>query len=407
MKRLIYLSALILTIVLCSCKSKPSNPSGLEITAEGIPVIDLERKYPEKNIVLQDIADVTYIPLENRDDIIVEGTMLPYYSQNSFVTYNGSQGDVFIFDSRTGKLRSKFNQKGNSGEEYVTISSLAYDEKRGEVFINNSLKKKILIYSDRGDYLRCIDYPQDQSFGLMVNYDDHSLLVKNTFTPRSDISLYNQQNPFFFISKQNGEITSHIETKYSNRLSDRVYVTIDEHTMMPILIAITENIKYGDEILLSELSADTLFLYTKEKKLEPLFIRTPSVWDEKAFIGISPNIKTDDFIGLSGAVYDFEKIKKELRDGGNPSLSSFYYLFNLKTQEIFTPNFINNDSSSGFKYASSHKTDIAVKNTSVNMIIAEKLITALEKGYLSGKLKEVAEGLKDDDNPVLMVVCYK
>ena len=35
------------------------------------------------------------------------------------------------------------------------------------------------------------------------------------------------------------------------------------------------------------------------------------------------------------------------------------------------------------------------------------LIEALEAGELSGELKTVAEGLKEDDNPVLMVVKFK
>ena len=32
---------------------------------------------------------------------------------------------------------------------------------------------------------------------------------------------------------------------------------------------------------------------------------------------------------------------------------------------------------------------------------------ALETGELSGELKTIAEGLKEDDNPVLMVVKFK
>ena len=35
------------------------------------------------------------------------------------------------------------------------------------------------------------------------------------------------------------------------------------------------------------------------------------------------------------------------------------------------------------------------------------LVEALEAGELSGELKTIAEGLKEDDNPVLMVVKFK
>ena len=38
---------------------------------------------------------------------------------------------------------------------------------------------------------------------------------------------------------------------------------------------------------------------------------------------------------------------------------------------------------------------------------AFQLIEALEAGQLSGKLKTIAQGLKEDDNPVLMLVKFK
>ena len=38
---------------------------------------------------------------------------------------------------------------------------------------------------------------------------------------------------------------------------------------------------------------------------------------------------------------------------------------------------------------------------------ADDLVEALEKGELKGKLKEVAAKLKEEDNPVIMLVKYK
>ena len=44
---------------------------------------------------------------------------------------------------------------------------------------------------------------------------------------------------------------------------------------------------------------------------------------------------------------------------------------------------------------------------SARIFQAERLVEALEKGELCGKLKEVAQTLTYDDNPVLMLVRYK
>ncbi len=45
--------------------------------------------------------------------------------------------------------------------------------------------------------------------------------------------------------------------------------------------------------------------------------------------------------------------------------------------------------------------------TSNKLINADELVGLLEEGKLSGKLKEIAENLKEDDNPVLMKVTFK
>ena len=37
--------------------------------------IDLTKTYPEQEYVLQDIAEVSYLPLETRDDFLIDGTI--------------------------------------------------------------------------------------------------------------------------------------------------------------------------------------------------------------------------------------------------------------------------------------------------------------------------------------------
>ena len=38
---------------------------------QALSVVDMTKSYPEKEIVLQDIADVEYIPLETTDDFLL------------------------------------------------------------------------------------------------------------------------------------------------------------------------------------------------------------------------------------------------------------------------------------------------------------------------------------------------
>ena len=57
-------------LFLASCGNKPRTEthSGTET---GLPVIDLQKDYPEQEVFLQDIADVTYIPLETTDESVL------------------------------------------------------------------------------------------------------------------------------------------------------------------------------------------------------------------------------------------------------------------------------------------------------------------------------------------------
>ena len=46
-------------------------------------------------------------------------------------------------------------------------------------------------------------------------------------------------------------------------------------------------------------------------------------------------------------------------------------------------------------------------NIAVQTMSASFLIDSYEDGRLSGRLKEIASNLKEDDNPVLMIIAFK
>ena len=58
------LHVLLLFILLTGCQSGNQKPQ-----TGNLPVIDLSKNYPKKEIRLQDIADIEYVPLETKDDV--------------------------------------------------------------------------------------------------------------------------------------------------------------------------------------------------------------------------------------------------------------------------------------------------------------------------------------------------
>ena len=81
-------------------------------------------------------------------------------------------------------------------------------------------------------------------------------------------------------------------------------------------------------------------------------------------------------------------------------------MYNKETGDICIPKFSNKDyrTADVFDELLFNGSDA---NTAYMKLEAFDLIEALEAGELSGELKTIAEGLKEDDNPVLMVVKFK
>jgi len=67
-----------------------------------------------------------------------------------------------------------------------------------------------------------------------------------------------------------------------------------------------------------------------------------------------------------------------------------------------------------YNYDYSNKKTVSMMRKTINneiafyqMFGADVLVESYKKGELKGKLKGIAENLKEDDNPVIMLVKYK
>ncbi|MCB5172006.1 DUF4934 domain-containing protein [Bacteroides fragilis] len=90
-------------------KEKPACKYSVE-PFTGLPVFDLQGQYPEKEIILQDIADVRYVVLETGDSSLV-GTRTILMTDSLLVTVN-KKSDVIFFD-KSGKYLHSFNHTGD------------------------------------------------------------------------------------------------------------------------------------------------------------------------------------------------------------------------------------------------------------------------------------------------------
>ena len=83
-----------------------------------------------------------------------------------------------------------------------------------------------------------------------------------------------------------------------------------------------------------------------------------------------------------------------------------HLVYDKQEKSIYEYTVINDDFST--------KTLVDMSQKTINNEIAfslkleaDELVEALEKGQLKGKLKEIAAGLEEEDNPVIMLVKHK
>ena len=102
-----------------------------------IPIVNITKKFTTKEICLQEIAEVNYIPLETSDKVLLDNYgRIAFSSSEKIIAINSEKGDVFFFDGK-GKIVSQFNRKGQSGQEYQSILTLIYDEENNEIIIQD------------------------------------------------------------------------------------------------------------------------------------------------------------------------------------------------------------------------------------------------------------------------------
>ncbi len=362
----------------------------------GIPVVDVTKTYPKKEIKLQDIADVEYIPLETRDDVLLD----TYYhictiSPDSLLVGNYEEGSVFLFNGQ-GKVLQKFNHKGQSGREYNEIWGLYYDEVAHEIFV---LDTSIQVYDDTGNYKRTIPIAKKYSFSSpeIVSYNNDAFLCynnENVYNNAKKDSINKPVKPYILISKKDGKELSQLPIVCRKRVTPSIVkrypngnISMSTRYMQSITID-------RPNFILSDISKDTIFSYSKDKKLVPMVVRTPEVLkmgNPVSFLQIEKQTKE----------YLFGQITKKNTEK-RPHFSSKRILIDKKDNAVYEYELVNTDAPT-----STFGENSVFNNQGAVFLSIDTLKEWLEEGKLKDKLKEIVENLNEDDNPVWVKIQFK
>jgi len=351
--------------------------------------IDISRTHPSKELHIQTVADVEYVSLETTGNFLLDGRAELFYVSDKYILVWQRQGDIFVFN-RNGKALHHFNRLGRGPEEYVRIANVIFDEKNEEIFVSTT--DQFLVYSINGQYKRTMRFPDGIRAITAYNFDDETLLVYDETGLRNDTY---REDPYLFLSKQNGSIVSTLDLILPVRYSNMIVTTGGQ----PLLFTVPNNRYFGEDFVIADIASDTIYMLNKNKDLMPILVRKPSVHSTDIKTVLSSLLTTDKFIFLSKGVWDADAVRN------NQNVYS-RLLYEIETGRTYTVSFINDDFPSWNAIIFSDNLKIG-KNMTASLIDTALLKDAHDERNLNGELEKMVETLDEEDNPVLMIVTFR
>lgn len=363
-------------------------------TGKNVPEVDVTQAKRFAPLKVSEKATVEFIPLETNADFLLDRVAgaLINVTENYIVTVNITEGKLFVF-SRQGKALHTFCRKGQGPEEFVYPIAVRVDEKSKEIFVLDY--QKVQVYSLTGKYKRSLNIPENVKIGSMFNYDDkHLICYDNHNLDRQGEKVTEQ--PFFLFSKKDGKITR-IPLTIQNRIGQSMYIEREGKKMVVTMNNIAPMVKNGDEVVLSDMGSDVVYLY-KKGKVTPLLKRNPGTMDFNPRSAMGVVMKLGDIVWL-------REVKKEVK-GPRPDINMLTY--DVSTGEVNNlvlwddVNFTN-----PYSVQSRNERQELPYNCTAANFQPDYLKKLNEQGHLTGRLKELAEEMLEDDNPLLILYKLK
>ncbi len=377
---------MILLIILGVGGCKPSATPGELIT------VDVSASYPQKELILQDFMDVEYIPLESNDEFVTQGHVLAVGNQYIIVKNWHNDGDIFVFDRKTGKGVRKINKKGQGDGEYTFINGVALDEENQELFVNCTPAKKICVYDLSGNFKRSFAHTEGTEYYNIFSYDKEHLIRYDASMSYKDGKKREDRGYHAIISKQDGSVVRDLYIPFE--VIKAPAAKMGEGLAVTSIRTIIPNQDYW---LLVETSSDTVYSYVaQEDRLAPFLVKTPSI-DPEVLLTLGT---------LTGRYYFIQTIKKEFDFETGRGFPKTDLMYDRQEKTLFSIVVFNGD------FVQQQKVDMysnPINHTiaAFQTVAANQLVEAYENDGLKGPLKEIAVGLDEDSNPVLLLMKYK
>lgn len=365
---------------------------------QGLVTLDVTKDYPEKKIVLQDLADVKYIPLETKKNALLPNSAgcLGYVS-DSLIVARTSDNEIVLFNG-DGSVRSSFRHVGQGSKEYQYIIGMAVDPKAQEIFIvDYLLKYRMQVYSFTGQYKRTLPIPYKMILNSLQDFSADCLLACDMDVNQG---ISNRAKPYMLLSKKTGEIVKELDIHFTKRMSNRMSKPFGENQTISAALGYDPIVRCEDSYVIGDLSADTIYTYTPQGVLSPMLVRTPPVLSME-----TPKVLLPDY--RAGSYFFFYLVDFEFDFETRTGFPDKYMVYDYAAGKTYVCKLVNRDCEEQEIQLGDGGVTNKAWNTACYTIPSSVLIEQSEAGKVHGLLKEIAAGRTDDDNPVLVIVRFK
>lgn len=259
------------------------------------------------------------------------------------------------------------------------------------------LTPKIKVYDYDGYMQRELkvspDLPAPSS---LYTFDEDRLIayfdpcLKNDYT--ANIGVYQ----YWLIDAHTGEATP-IDIEIPDAVSSTL-ITHSGERARASSIPICPMLKSNNQVVISDYTYPIVYLQ-QGAQLKPLIRKSENNRSETHETMSVVKAITDRYILFYVVNKAIDKNKGEVSIEDDAEI-----LYDRQTKEIYEVEFINPDNGKPLMF---HWKDDLPHNTVVGVYHALVLDHHKEKGYLSGNLKEIAEHMDLEDNPVLAIITFK
>ena len=405
MKALYYLLPL-LAIAVVSCTGGKDSSDAVSQIVE----IDIQKDYPKKKLLLDEIADIEYIPLETTDSVLLgDPRLLDFaFSENSdkVVLADEKEGRIFFFNKK-GKFLHSFSHHGFGNNEYLQLRAMSVDFANEEVFIYDyPLRRRMMVYSFDGELKRELKldglerrlenfYPYDETH--LVGYDTYDKKYKD---PSGDS--FNRY-PYFLIDKQSGLITSlplEVNERITNKISWEYVSSPDSIFYIMYPVPVCNWMKADKGIYVSDFALDTIYHCIGDKFI-PKAVRTNNPDKSRNFSALCFESNRYSFFDLKRVRIDDAKkrvvpevSKKLVFDKQDGKVYDAFVTLKDFSERINVP-------------IGGHAEKYKPEGYYIDFYTVDLLNFYLEKGWLKGKIKEITENIEEDANPVMIIIKFK